>query len=241
MISLKDKNALITGSSRGVGQQIVLGLAKLGCNLIIHGRTKESCAKTLELLKDSKVNIYCVTGELTDENQVNNIISQVKDLKINVDILYNNAAIMSPWRDDFYTHNWDDWATSMKANVFALYTLCSAFMPDMVKRNFGRIINTTSGIADQPELAPYGASKWAVDKITDDLAFKTKGTNVKVNTLDPGWCKTDLGGQHADHPVEAVLPGALAPALIDENGDNGIMFSAIDHKINKEELEKLFI
>ncbi len=50
-IQLKERNALITGSSRGIGQQIAIGLAKLGCNIIVHGRTKESCAKTLELLE----------------------------------------------------------------------------------------------------------------------------------------------------------------------------------------------
>mgnify|MGYP001048890365 CR=1 FL=1 len=94
MIELTGKNALVTGSSRGVGQQIVQGLANLGCNVIVHGRTKESCGKTLEILKDYKVNTYCVFGELSDEKQVNQLIKQVKDLNISIDVLYNNAAIM---------------------------------------------------------------------------------------------------------------------------------------------------
>ena len=89
----------------------------------------------------------------------------------------------------------------------------------------------TSGIKDQPELAPYGASKWAVNKITDDLAIKLIDTGVRINMLDPGWLRTDLGGSNAEHPVEAVLPGALAPALIDDNGPNGDLFSAIYHKL----------
>ena len=93
MIDLKMKNALITGSSRGVGQQIALGLANMDCHIIVHGRTKESCTKTLELLDEYPVNTYCVTGELSDEEQVNHLIKQVQDLAINVDILYNNAAI----------------------------------------------------------------------------------------------------------------------------------------------------
>jgi len=68
MIQLKGKNALITGSSRGIGQQLALALAKLGCNVIVHGRTQESCAKTLSLLKNSGVKIYCVYGELSEES-----------------------------------------------------------------------------------------------------------------------------------------------------------------------------
>jgi NAD(P)-dependent dehydrogenase (short-subunit alcohol dehydrogenase family) len=102
----------------------------------------------------------------------------------------------------------------------------------MIDRGFGRVINLTSGIKDQPELAPYGASKWAVNKLSDDLAIKLKDTGVRINTLDPGWLRTDLGGEHADHAVEAVLPGALAPALIEDDGPNGQFFSAIDHKLD---------
>lgn len=63
---------------------------------------------------------------------------------------------------------------------------------------------------NQPELAPYGASKWAVNKLTDDLSYKLEGTGARMNTLDPGWLRTDMGGENASHPVEAVLPGGLA-------------------------------
>jgi short-subunit dehydrogenase len=241
MIKLNGKNAFITGSSRGIGQQIAQGLAKLGCNIIVHGRTKESCSKTLEILKKYDVNVFCVFGELSDENQVNNLISQVKSLKINIDILYNNAAVMTPYYQDYWNHGWNDWIMSFKVNAIAMYSLCGAFIPGMVENGFGRVINLTSGIKNQPELAPYGASKWAVNKLTDDIAAKLQNTNVRINTLDPGWLQTDLGGSNADHPVEAVLPGALAPALIADDGPNGQFFSAIDHNIDIDEYNKLFI
>jgi len=232
MIELKGKNALVTGSSRGVGQQIAQGLAKLGCNVIVHGRTKESCTKTIEILEKYTINTYCVYGELSDEKQVKHLIKQVQDLNINVDILYNNAAIMTPFHDDYWNHNWSEWMETFKVNVMALYNLCGAFIPGMIENGFGRVINLTSGIKDLPELAPYGASKWAVNKLSDDIAIKLKETGVRINTLDPGWLRTDLGGENADHPVEAVLPGALAPALIENNGPNGEFFSAIDHNLD---------
>lgn len=231
MIKLKGKNALVTGSSRGVGQQIVQGLAKLGCNIIVHGRTKNSCVKTLEILKGYNVKTYCVFGELADEKQVDQLIKQVKSLNINIDVLYNNAALMSPYREDFWEHSWDDWMVSFKVNVIAMYSLCGAFIPKMIENGFGRVINLTSGIKDEPELAPYGASKWAVNKLTDDLASKVKNTPVRINTLDPSWLQTDLGGENADNPVEAVMPGALAPALIDDGGPNGTEFSALEHNL----------
>lgn len=232
MIVLKDKNALVTGSSRGIGQQIVEGLAKLGCNVIVHGKTKESCTTTLQILQKYPVQKYCVYGELSDENEVDNLIKQVQNLNIRIDILYNNAAIMTPYQQDYWKHSWEDWMMSMKVNVFAMYSLCSSFIPPMIENGFGRIINLTSSIKDQPELAPYGASKWAVNKLTEDIAIKLVGTGVRINTLDPGWLRTDLGGEFAEHPVEAVLPGALAPALIDDDGPNGDFFSAINHNLD---------
>lgn len=234
MTDLKEKNAFITGSSRGVGQQIAIGLAKLGCNIIVHGRTKESCSKTLELLNSFPVKKYCVYGELSDEKMVNSLINQVKDLKITVDILYNNAAIMASAHENIWEHSWEEWMKTFKVNVFAMYSLCGAFIPDMIDNGFGRVINLSSGIKDKPELAPYGASKWAVNKLTDDIASRLENTGVRANFLDPGWLRTDMGGENAEHPVEAVLPGALAPAVVDDDGPNGQFFSAIDHDLDAD-------
>jgi NAD(P)-dependent dehydrogenase (short-subunit alcohol dehydrogenase family) len=232
MIELTGKNALITGSSRGVGQQIALGLAQQGCHIIVHGRTKESSKKTLELLQDYDVNTYSVFGDLIDEKEINNLIDQVRALNISVDILYNNAAIMRDYHEDIWSHTQEDWLSTYKINVVAMYKLCGAFIPSMIKNNFGRVVNTTSRIMNQPQLAPYGASKWAVDKLTQDIAFALKDTPVRINYLDPGWLKTDMGGEHAENPVEAVLPGALAPVLIDDDGPNGQFFSAMDYKLD---------
>ena len=237
MIDLKGRNALVTGSSRGIGQQIAIGLTKLGCNIIVHGRTNTSCLKTLKLLEKYNVNTYCVYGELSDEKNVSHLIKQVQDLKINVEILYNNAAIMTPFHEDIWSHSWEEWTESFRVNVMALYSLCGAFIPAMIENGFGRVINISSGIKDKPELAPYGASKWAVNKLTDDIASKLHNTGVRINYLDPGWLRTDMGGENAEHPVEAVLPGALAPALVANDGPNGQFFSAINHKLRTDILE----
>ena len=239
MINLKGKNALITGSSRGVGQQTAIGLAKLGCNVIVHGRKKENCKETLELLKSYPVKTYAVYGELSEENQVNDLINQVKELNISIDVLYNNAAWMVDFHEDIWTHTWEEWMKTMKVNVLAMYSLCAAFMPDMIKRGFGRVVNLSSGIMDKPGLAPYGASKWAVNKLTDDLASVLDHTGVRINYIDPGWIQTDMGGENAEHPVEDVLPGILAPALVGDDGANGEFFSAVNHDMDPDLLKKL--
>lgn len=237
MIKLKGKNAFVTGSSRGVGQQIAIGLAKLGCNIIVHGRTKESCLDTMKILEGYDVEVFSVFGDLSFESHIRKLVLQVKGLNIDIDILYNNAAIMTPFHEDIWQHSWEEWMLSFQVNVFAIHSLCGAFIPKMMERGFGRVINTTSGIKNMPELAPYGATKAAVDKLTEDISVKLKGTGVRINTLDPGWLRTDMGGVNAEHPVEAVLPGALAPALVENDGPNGQFFSAIDHELNSELLK----
>ncbi|MGB5982390.1 MAG: SDR family oxidoreductase [Nonlabens sp.] len=227
-MKLIGKTAFITGSTRGVGQQIALGLARLGCNIIVHGREPENCKKTLAMLDEFQIETYSVHGDLAKNSEIEDIILQVNQLNVPVDILYNNAAIMSEYREDIWSHTTDDWMRSYQVNVVATYKFCAAFVPSMIERNYGRVINITSRIADQPQLAPYGATKWAVDKLSQDFAYALKDTNVRMNYLDPTWLKTDLGGEHADNEVQAVLPGALEPALIGNDGPNGDYFCAVE-------------
>ncbi len=99
----------------------------------------------------------------------------------------------------------------------------------MIERGFGRVVNVTSGIKDQPQLMPYAASKAALDKYVYDMAPHLAGTGVTMNLLDPGWLRTDLGGSQAPNPVESVLPGALMPVLV-EDGTSGKWFNAQDYR-----------
>ena len=227
---LENKLALITGSSRGIGQQIAFGLAQRKCNVIVHGRTISNCAQTLQLLQPYDIKTYMVSGELSRSEGQQAIIQAVKTGPGVVDILYNNAAIQCKWKP-IWEFSEEDWLETFQVNLFAMITLCNAFAPEMKKRGFGRIINLTSGIKDIPQLVPYSVSKAAVDKYSCDLAAELRGTNVLVNYLDPGWLKTDLGGPDADNEVETVLPGALVPALLEDNGPTGRFFAAQDYKV----------
>jgi NAD(P)-dependent dehydrogenase (short-subunit alcohol dehydrogenase family) len=227
---LEGKWALVTGSSRGIGQQIATGLAERKCNLVIHGRKPGNTARTVELLKSCGVQVHSVSGELSSREGIQSVIDGVRSGPGHVDILYNNAAVMSAWKPIWEVTD-EEWLDIFQINLLAMIALCNAFAPEMKRRDYGRIINLSSGIKDTPNLAPYGVSKAAVDKYTKDLAAELKGSNVLVNCLDPGWLKTDLGGENAMYPVEDVLPGALVPALLDDNGPNGQLFAAQDYRM----------
>jgi NAD(P)-dependent dehydrogenase (short-subunit alcohol dehydrogenase family) len=229
MIHLNRRTALITGSSRGIGQQIAIGLARHDCNVLLHGRTLENCDATGKMLDEYDITVHKVAGELDSAENVTAIVNEIRGMNLTVDILYNNAAVMTPWTPITETPL-SDWEKSLQVNLFAVIMLCNAFVPEMKERKWGRIINLTSGIKDTPHLAPYGVSKGAIDKYTRELAADCREHNVLVNTLDPGWLKTDLGGPDAMFDVETVLPGALVPALLEDNGPTGRMFSAQDFK-----------
>lgn len=228
METLVGKIALVTGASRGVGQQIAVGLAGYGCDVIVHARKAENTAHTLAMLRPMGVKVYSVAGELNSDTEIAAIIHAVNAATGRVDILYNNAAIQNPWQE-IWDIPMEDWWTTFQINLFAMIQLCNAFAPEMKARGYGRIVNLTSGIRDIPQLAPYSVSKAAVDKYTRDLAAELRGTNVLVNTLDPGWLKTDLGGPNAPGEVASVLPGALVPALLENYGPSGQFYAAQDY------------
>ncbi|MBN1757169.1 MAG: SDR family oxidoreductase [Chitinispirillaceae bacterium] len=229
MISLSNRTALITGSSRGIGRQIAKGLAKHGCDIVLHGRSLNHLDAIAEEVAGPGVKIFKVAGELDRSEGIDAIVKGVNDGPGHIDILYNNAAIMSTWMP-IVQIPMDEWLKTLQVNLFATIALCNAFVPGMKERGFGRVINLTSGIKDTPALAPYGVSKAAIDKYSQELAFDCNGTNVLVNYLDPGWLRTDLGGPNAMFEVETVLPGALVPALLEDNGPTGKFFSAQDFK-----------
>lgn len=226
--SLAGRWALVTGSTRGIGQQVALGLAQFDCNVVVHGRTLKNAKETLGLLREYPVETAVVAGDLGTEKGIRAVVRGVERGPGHIDILYNNAAIQNQWQSVWEIER-ATWQDAFDVNVFALIALTNAFAQGMVERGYGRIINVTSGIRDIPHLAPYSVSKAAVDKYTADLAAELEGTNVLVNTVDPGWLRTDMGGPNADHDVTTVLPGALVPVLLEDNGPSGERFAAQDY------------
>jgi len=229
MSKLKGKWALVTGASRGVGRQVALGLAEQGCRLLLHARQSHHLDPLLEELRAKKVEARALGAELSNGAQVDALIDGVlRDLG-GVDILYNNAAIMAPWREA-HTTPMDDYRSSFEVNVIALTRLCDRFLPAMLERRWGRIVNVTSGIQNIRELLPYSMSKAAVDRYVRDVSPSLEGTGVIMSLLDPGWLRTDLGGDKAPNAVETCLPGALVPVLLDDGAPSGHFYAAQDYR-----------
>ena len=212
MTDLRGKRAFVTGASRGVGREIARGLADLGCELVLHSRSLEGTREMVQELSAKGVKVRAVAGELADAEERDRVLDEVGP----VDVLYNNAAIGSRFFEDPWEVTAEEMRRVFEVDTVAPILICGRLVPGMLERGFGRVINVTSGIRDQPQRTPYAIAKAALDKYVRDFAPALSGTGVTMNLLDPGWLRTDLGGPNAPGDVASVVPGALVPALLDD-------------------------
>ncbi|MDO5436428.1 MAG: SDR family oxidoreductase [Clostridia bacterium] len=225
MTDLKNKWVLITGASRGIGKLTALFMADMGCNLILHSRTLKGTEEVLEAVRSKGAEAYAVAAELSDPAAVADMLAQIDSMGTQVDVVLNNAGLQIGYRSDWINTPLDDFGISFAVNTIAPMQICYHFLPGMIARGFGRIVNTTSGIALEAEQAGYSAAKAALNKVTVDLGYKVDGTDVIISLADPGWCRTDLGGPHAPNAPESTIPGIAVGAFVNDRR-SGRLFGA---------------
>ncbi|MBP5180312.1 MAG: SDR family oxidoreductase [Clostridiales bacterium] len=225
MVDVSGRWALVTGAARGIGRLAALFLADRGCNIIAQSRDNEHTNELVKELNAKGVKSIQVEAELSDLDSVDAMLKAIDATGVKVDIVLNNAGMQIAYRKDYYTTPDEDYTVSFLINTIAPMKICYHFLPKMIESGFGRIVNTTSGIALEPEQAGYSASKAALDKVTIDIGSKLQGGNVLINLADPGWCRTDLGGPAAPNAPESAIPGVVVGAFVDD-GKNGRTFGA---------------
>ncbi len=178
---LEGKLAFVTGSTKGIGKATAMLLHREGAEIIVHGRTEESVERARKDLPTA----HGVFGDLGSSDGVDWIINQVKDIGI-VDILVNNAGIYEA--KPFIDIADEDWLRFFEVNVMSGVRFSRAFLPEMLLKNWGRIIfiSSESAIDTPAEMIHYGMTKTAQLAVSRGLAELTKGTAVTVNAVLPG-------------------------------------------------------
>ena len=216
MYQVKGRWALITGASRGIGRLAALFMAEQGCNLILHSRSLAHTGDLLAEIRSLGVEARAVAAALDDPEEVARMLREIDDMGVEVDIVLNNAGLQVAYRTEWCGTPVSDYETSFRVNTIAPAMICYHFLPKMMAKGTGRILNTTSGIALDVCQAGYSASKAALDKITIDMGSRLQGTDVLINLTDPGWCRTDLGGPHAPNAPESAIPGIVVGVFVND-------------------------
>jgi len=192
MIDLKNKTALITGGSRGIGRACVQLLSKAGADVAFTYNTNEQLADQLcnEFTDKNKVRSFNVnTGK---EDDIYNVINLVENEYSKIDILVNNAGIWE--KSEIENLSLDNWKRTIDINLTGTFLFTKYTVPIMKKNKFGRIINisSTAGQRGEAFYSHYAASKGGMIAFTRSLAAELGEYKITVNSVAPGWVKTDM-------------------------------------------------
>ena len=183
--ALAGRTALVTGGGNGLGRSIVLALARAGVRVIAAGRTEATLADTAGAAADASGDVVAATVDVADPGSV----ARLGDVLIReeISILVNNAGVAGPVAPlvDVDPADWDD---VFAVNVRGAFLMCRQFLPAMIDRGAGDVINIASVSGKRPLAGrtPYCASKMAVIGLTTTLAAEVGPLGVSVNTLSPG-------------------------------------------------------
>jgi 3-oxoacyl-[acyl-carrier protein] reductase len=189
---LTDKVAVITGGAAGMGRAMARKLAEEGCSIVISDISESSGKRTAEEMAKLGVEAIFVRCDVTDNNQVQNMVDTVIRKFGKIDILVNNAgALGTMWSLEEVTE--EDWDRILDLNLKSVFLCCKAVVPHMKEKKYGRIINMSSMGAVSPprSVVHYHAAKAGVISLTQNLALELVSFNIRVNAIVPGPIRTE--------------------------------------------------
>ncbi|MCI8845066.1 MAG: 3-oxoacyl-ACP reductase FabG [Lachnospiraceae bacterium] len=204
---LKNKTAVVTGGTRGIGLAIVKKYLENGVNVAVAGSRKETVDKALAELTEYGDRVMGIWPDLCDPEAVAMAFSSVKERFGGVDILANNAGISS--RTSLYDYTLEEFSKILDINLKAVFVCSQAAARIMKAQGGGVIINTSSMVGEygQPSGCGYPATKFAVNGLTKSLARELAKDQIRVNAVAPGVTKTDMVAALPQEMVERISAG----------------------------------
>ncbi len=204
---LKNKTAVVTGGTRGIGLAIVKKYLENGANVAVAGSRKETVDKALAELTEYGDRVMGIWPDLCDPEAVAMAFSSVKERFGGVDILANNAGISS--RTSLYDYTLEEFSKILDINLKAVFVCSQAAARIMKAQGGGVIINTSSMVGEygQPSGCGYPATKFAVNGLTKSLARELAKDQIRVNAVAPGVTKTDMVATLPQEMVERISAG----------------------------------
>jgi NAD(P)-dependent dehydrogenase (short-subunit alcohol dehydrogenase family) len=212
--SLKDKVAIVTGAGKGIGRAIAIGFAEAGARVVVASRTKADIDSTASKIREVGGKALAVSTDVTDVNQIENLLNATLKSFKKVDILVNNAGGDSGGTGYVSDLSIDDWKSGIELNLNSIFYCCKIIGGEMVLNKSGNIINMTSGMGSgpYPGAAHHAAARAGVNNLTKTLALEWAPFNIRVNAMAPGYTETALPDKAwKEHPEDKKALLKLIP------------------------------
>jgi NAD(P)-dependent dehydrogenase (short-subunit alcohol dehydrogenase family) len=222
------KIALVTGANRGIGFEICRQLAANNFHVILTARDKTKGQEALNILQQEDIQVDFYPLQVTSSASRNDLKRYVVDKFITLDVLINNAGILIKNSGGALDVSIEDMKETFETNLLGPLALAQQFIPLMKINKYGRIVNISSTMGSLSQMgsgyAAYRISKTGLNAATRILANETMGHNILINSLCPGWVKTDMGGAGADRSATEGAASAIWLANLPDGGPSGKFF-----------------
>ncbi|OCQ98744.1 short-chain dehydrogenase [Nostoc sp. MBR 210] len=230
-MSTNQKIAVVTGGNRGLGFEASRQLAKQGYKVILTSRDEAKGQAAAQKLQAEGLDVIAYPLDVSSDESSQSLAEFIRQQFGKVDALVNNAGIYidtQAGRNSILNTKIDTLHTTIDTNVFGVVRVTQALIPLMKEHNYGRIVNVSSGMGQLTDMeggSPgYRISKTALNAVTRIFASELTGTNILVNSVCPGWVKTDMGGANAPRTPEQGVDTIVWLATLPDDGTTGGFF-----------------
>lgn len=230
------KTALVTGGNKGIGFEVCRQLGKQGYHVILAGRDHQKVTQAACQLAAEGLNVTPLQLDVTSETDTQSAYAYIAEHFGRLDVLINNAGIMiDPSRhppdeegSSAFHAKLDTIRKSLETNTLGAFRLCQKFVPLMMKNRYGRVVNVSSGMGQLSEMnggwPGYRISKTALNAVTRIFSDEAQDNNVLINSVCPGWVKTDMGGEDAELSTAEGADTIVWLATLPDGGPTGGFF-----------------
>jgi len=222
------KVALVTGGNRGIGLEICRQLAKLGVRVVLGSRDAAKGVAAARELIAAGVSVEARELDVASEESIHDCMDWIRRDLSRLDVLVNNAGIMVEEGDPEPEREIQIIRDTIQTNVYGPLLLSRLATPIMKSRRYGRIVNLSSSMGSLAEMGSgyiaYRMSKAAINVVTRVVAAETQGMGILVNSVDPGWVQTEMGGRGASRTVQKGAETPVWLATLPDDGPTGGFF-----------------
>ncbi len=198
---LQDRVVVVTGASKGLGRALAFGFAVKGARLAICARNADRLQMVERTIRRNNGSVFAMPFDVSEHTHVEIFAKKTLERFGRVDVLINNASILGP-RIEVNDYPYVAWREVIEVNLHGSFLLTKSFLPSMIDRKAGSIVNLSSGVGSvgKPKWGAYLASKFGLEGFSFMLAEELKGRNIRVNIVNPGGMATDM--RRAAYPDE---------------------------------------